>query len=336
MLSTQFSILNTENKPLSKRSFLGYDGWALIPRKIGSRCSAVSGSSHVNDLLLYNERAETDRELRLMVSKAEAETIRSFTRGDHHCAWKADPYTKTPACPHKALTNQLFADACADSANIADWPMSTARFLVLDAAHAATTVALEARGSNRHNVFVPNLYPATVHSLRATGVTAWMGDVRSFLLHRPPPPPFLGIYLDACGSVKRYTPTILRILGISDVDAGKPLTETYQPLIGVGHGGQGVFAITLDHRDPQEPGSDAMDTFFAVINDAAERSCLRINCLTSDPPTGCIVGCCDGLRHGRWVRERGGEGPGGAYSYNGMFFALFRVARRNVQTIMKS
>ena len=94
MLSTQFSILNTENKPLSKRSFLGYDGWALIPRKIGSRCSAVSGSSHVNDLLLYNERAETDRELRLMVSKAEAETIRSFTRGDHHCAWKADPYTK--------------------------------------------------------------------------------------------------------------------------------------------------------------------------------------------------------------------------------------------------
>jgi hypothetical protein len=289
--------------------------------KISQNSVCVGFRDFSEDNLVANEA------LRILVSESEAETIRQFTCGNHHCAWKADPYTKNPDCPHKAVTNQLFADACADSAASAGFPISSARFLVLDAAHASTSAALEARGSNRHLIFVPNLYPATVHSLRASGLTSWMGDVRSFLLRHPPPPPFFGIYLDACGSVKRYASTIMRILGVPDIslDESQPL----QPLIGMGHGVHGIFAITLDHRDPQEPGTDAMESFFAIINDAAERSRLRIDCLTACPPAEYAARGREAaaLGHGHWVRERGGAGPGGAYSYDGMFFALFRVTR---------
>ena len=274
---------------------------------------------------LAGEDASADLLLRSIVANVEAETIRSFTRGQHHCAWKADPYVKTPECPNKAHTNRLFTNACAAAAAEAGRPISTGRFLVLDAPHAATSAALAELGANRNLIFAPNLYPATVCSLRAAGVTAWLGDVRTLLLHDPPPPPFLGIYLDACGSIKRYAPSILRILGISA--AADDRFEQVAPLLvlpdGNGVGG-GVLAITLDHRDPQEPGRDALDSLFALVADAPRRGGVQLRCLTVAPPAG-LSEADDSTGSGLWVRENSGSMPGEAFSYDGMFFALFRV-----------
>ena len=303
--------------------------------------------------------------LRDMIAELEEETIASFTHGNHHCAWKPDPYTKTPACPHKAVTNRLFVDAVEVAAVATGLPMAASRFLVLDAAHAATATALAARGATLRRVFSPNLYPSTVHALRIAGVSTWMGDVRALLLRRPPPPPFLGIYLDACGSVQRYAPSIRRILGAFDAGSAAEVTgPPIAPLLvvpnqdAVGGCGAGVLGITLDHRDPQQPGRDGLDTLFAVVTAAAADGGLVLECLTAGPvaltamslttpvaaaPTigsefRAAEECGDesyrgGVGAGRgwqWVRARGeaGHRDWGAYSYDGMFFALFRIVGR--------
>jgi hypothetical protein len=176
-----------------------------------------------------------------------------------------------------------------------------------------------------------------------------MGDVRALLLRSPPPPPFLGIYLDACGSVQRYAPSIRRILGAPDADAAssKATRPPIAPLLVVpdphASGGGGVLGITLDHRDPQQPGRDGMDTLFAVVAAAAADGGLVLECLTAGPAaaaslsaTAAAAAAAPATERGedvagrgwQWVRERGASGTGGAYSYDGMFFALFRVAGR--------
>ena len=237
---------------------------------------------------------ENEKYLHDMIAKLEEETILSFTNGNHHCAWKADPYTKTPACPHKAVSNRLFADATAAAAAAAGIPMAASRFLILDAAHAATASALAERGATLRRVFSPNLFPSTVHALRIAGVSAWLGDVRAILLRQPPPPPFLGIYLDACGSVQRYAPSIRRILGAPDATSANAARQPVAPLLIVpdphARGGGGVLGITLDHRDPQEPGRDGMATLFATVAAAAADGGLVLECLTVGPAAASAPG----------------------------------------------
>ena len=273
-------------------------------------------------------------EVDAFIGELEAATIRRFTKGTHHCAWKADPYTKSPKCLHKDFTNRLFAGTCAAAAGDAA-RMHAASFLVLDGASAGTTTALEAVGAARARVLAPNLYPATVHALRAHGVTAWLGDVCDLVLWPEPPPAGLrlrGIYMDACGSAKRYVPVIRRLLGApaADTDPPPPMPRLLQS--------GGVLAITLDHRDPQQ-GCDGLTTLFRTVRSAAAKSGVRLEVLTGPGAEG--AACPDGAgvgggaargsdstlpARGRWVQEPGGAAGGGAYSYDGMFFVAFRVS----------
>lgn len=40
-------------------------------------------------------------EIREIMDTLHEETIRRYTKGTHHCAFKVDTYTKPPGCPHK-------------------------------------------------------------------------------------------------------------------------------------------------------------------------------------------------------------------------------------------